>query len=193
MALLKVEVIIYEPSFDINNGNYYDVSPFEPNKRTSIRYRCGCKSDSYYSTNSEFNRHIKNKTHIKWLETYKEPTFLKELKEYKIIIEEQENEIKRNNYQTKKIKNELEEELKKKDILLQKLKEEHNNEIKKNELYIIKLKEEYSYNLKQNEYKINKIKEEMETKKIENDNIINELKNEIKKKNSIIKKKEKRN
>ena len=176
MALLLVEVNIYEPSFDINTGTYYDVSPFEPNKRKNIRYTCGCKSDTYYSNNSEFNRHIKNKTHIKWLENYKEPIFLKELKEYKKTIEEKDNEIRRKNYQIKKIINEYDEKLKEKDILVDKLKEEHLNKIKENEVHVLKLKDEYSYNLKQNEYKINMLKDEIERKKIDSDTIINDLK-----------------
>lgn len=125
MALVKLEIVVYEPTFNIDTNKYYDKSPFEANKRGNNTYRCGCKNDCYYSNNSEFNRHIKNKYHIKWLENYKEPEFMKEMKEYKKLIEEKENEIKRCHFQMKKIIKEYEEQLKEKDLLLDKIKKEH--------------------------------------------------------------------
>lgn len=98
MALVNVETLIYEPSFNIDTNTYYDVYPFQPNKRNNTKYSCDCKKNAFYSNYSVFNNHMKTKGHMKWLETYKEPEIVKEIKEYKKMIEEKDNIIKRYMY-----------------------------------------------------------------------------------------------
>ena len=60
----------YTPQFNENNGKYEDKSPFVKGERKCIQYKCSCKSGTLFSGYSQFQQHIKSKTHQEYIVNY---------------------------------------------------------------------------------------------------------------------------
>ena len=82
--LVQVFCDIYKPTFDENNDEYIDKSPYKPYERNCIRYECRCKAGSYFVGNTMFKQHIKSKTHKDFIQNYSK--YYKEVDESKEII-----------------------------------------------------------------------------------------------------------
>tara|TARA_B100000214_G_C23959628_1_gene624586 strand:+ start:1488 stop:1916 length:429 start_codon:yes stop_codon:yes gene_type:complete len=82
--LVKVFSDIYKPTFNENNDEYIDTSPYKPYERNCIRYECRCKAGSYFIGNTMFKQHIKSKTHKDFIANYSK--YYKEVDESKEII-----------------------------------------------------------------------------------------------------------
>lgn len=64
---LATEPEIYIPSID-NNNNYIDKTPSFNNLKNGIRCSCGARKDKKYDSITNFNAHLKTKSHKKWIE-----------------------------------------------------------------------------------------------------------------------------
>lgn len=82
--IVQVFCDIYKPTFDENNDEYIDKSPYKPYERNCIRYECRCKAGSYFVGNRMFKQHIKSKTHKDFIQNYSK--YYKEVDESKEII-----------------------------------------------------------------------------------------------------------
>ncbi len=82
--IVQVFCDIYKPTFDENNDEYIDKSPYKPYERNCIRYECRCKAGSYFVGNTMFKQHIKSKTHKDFIQNYSK--YYKEVDESKEII-----------------------------------------------------------------------------------------------------------
>lgn len=57
----------YVPNFNEDNGEYYDVCPYEKFSRCQkITYRCPCISGRSLNTRQQFLQHFDTKTHTTW-------------------------------------------------------------------------------------------------------------------------------
>lgn len=101
-ALVTTKHIEYKPSFNNDDGKYYDECPYMPYQRNRQVYKCACKSGFTFCSSAEFNQHIKSMTHKKWLKEYTDKTVNDtETKELRIMIGQLEN---RNRVLTRKFK-----------------------------------------------------------------------------------------
>ena len=112
---LVAEPPTYTPQFNENSGKFEDKSPFVKGERKCIQYKCSCKSGTLFSGYSQFQQHIKSKTHQEYIDNYeknnKEVDDLKIEKndllakngvlENKILILENKNQVL--NVQNKKL------------------------------------------------------------------------------------------
>lgn len=73
---------IYKPVLDTETGEWKDHCPFQPRSRNNDTYRCCCMHTASFNTKVAFNTHIKSQCHQKYL------------RDYKYIIEEQEQREK---------------------------------------------------------------------------------------------------
>ena len=101
--LVQVFCDIYKPTFDENNDEYIDKSPYKPYERNCIRYECRCKAGSYFVGNTMFKQHIKSKTHKDFIENYSK--YYKEVDESKEIINNLKIENELLNRKINKLKN----------------------------------------------------------------------------------------
>ena len=91
-ALVTTKLIDYKPSFNNDDGKYFDESPYRAYQRNRPVYKCACKSGVIFSNSGDFNQHIKSMTHKEWLKTYKESVVDEtEIKELRIMIGKLEN------------------------------------------------------------------------------------------------------
>ena len=67
---LVAEPPTYSPQFNENSGKYEDKSPFVKGERKCIQYKCSCKSGTLFSGYSQFQQHIKSKTHQEYIDNY---------------------------------------------------------------------------------------------------------------------------
>lgn len=66
--MLAVEPDMYSPNMD-EFGNYVDYVPSSSHFNHGLRCPCGTRCDSVvHDTPSRFAKHIKTKTHVKWME-----------------------------------------------------------------------------------------------------------------------------
>jgi hypothetical protein len=79
----------YHPVFNFNTQAYEDLCPIPPRK-SGFHYVCKCNHTSFH-TMSEFKRHIKNKTHSRYISNYLEN--MKETEEFVSLIKQQRIEI----------------------------------------------------------------------------------------------------
>tara|TARA_Y100001970_G_scaffold213241_1_gene260511 strand:- start:1134 stop:1490 length:357 start_codon:yes stop_codon:yes gene_type:complete len=89
--LISTQIKIYEPQFNTDTDQYYDKSPFKKYER-GITHKCPCKIGKLFSNLTQYNQHIKTKTHQNYIMNYKnhnqELDSLKE--EIKGLIKEKE-------------------------------------------------------------------------------------------------------
>ena len=109
--IISLQKNIYIPSFDENNDEYIDISPYKPYMRNPIQYECRCRAGCTFTGNSGFKQHIKSKTHRDFIKNYKK--YYAEVDKANLMIKELrvENEfLKRKNLQYQKEIDELKEE-----------------------------------------------------------------------------------
>lgn len=103
--LVQVYTDIYKPAFDENTDEYIDKSPYKPYERNCIRFECRCKAGAYFIGYSQFNQHIKSKTHKDFIVNYKK--YFKELddkiEENKKLLSDNQLLERKNNLQNDKI------------------------------------------------------------------------------------------
>lgn len=98
MTITVLSAKNYFPEYDDEKGKYYDKSPYT-DKMDKELYKCGCKNDCLFNRQSEFNKHIKLKTHIKWVSSYVEPDYIKEINNYKKKLNMNDIEIRKYKYE----------------------------------------------------------------------------------------------
>ena len=54
-----------------NTGKFYDKSPFKKHERRGIPHKCHCKTGKLFNTLTQYNQHIKTKTHKNYIQNYK--------------------------------------------------------------------------------------------------------------------------
>ena len=70
MEIVSTQTKIYKPEFDTENDNYYDKSPFKKYER-GIPHKCNCKIGKLFNNLTQYNQHIKTKTHKNYIQNYK--------------------------------------------------------------------------------------------------------------------------
>lgn len=70
MSISKIVNEIYVPQFDENKNCYIDITPYKPYEKNRIHYSCPCKAGVVFTCNSEYNQHIKSKTHKNYLKNF---------------------------------------------------------------------------------------------------------------------------
>ena len=86
MEIVSTQTKIYKPEFDPNTGKFYDKSPFKKHERRGIPHKCNCKIGKLFNTLTQYNQHIKTKTHQNYIQNYKNhnqelDSFKEEIKE----------------------------------------------------------------------------------------------------------------
>ena len=109
--LIAVYNSIYIPSFDENEDEYIDKSPYKPYQRNCIRFECRCKAGASFVNNTMFKQHIKTKTHKDFIKNYKK--YYKEIDESKEIINSLKVELELLSRKNKKLTEENEQLLQK--------------------------------------------------------------------------------
>lgn len=71
MEIVSTQTKIYKPEFDPNTGKFYDKSPFKKHERRGIPHKCHCKTGKLFNTLTQYNQHIKTKTHKNYIQNYK--------------------------------------------------------------------------------------------------------------------------
>lgn len=71
MEIVSTQTKIYKPEFDPNTGKFYDKSPFKKHERRGIPHKCHCKTGKLFNTLTQYNQHIKTKTHQNYIQNYK--------------------------------------------------------------------------------------------------------------------------
>ena len=72
MEIVNVDKSLYCPVFNPDSDEYEDVSPFYKNQRSIGRtYYCACKSNSGFSTYSQWKNHVNLKIHKDYMNNYK--------------------------------------------------------------------------------------------------------------------------
>ena len=110
MEIVSTQTKIYKPEFDTEKDIYYDKSPFKKYER-GIPHKCPCKIGKLFNNLTQYNQHIKTKTHKNYIQNYKNHN--QELDSANERIKEltKENELlKRMNLQLQKRNYELENE-----------------------------------------------------------------------------------
>ncbi len=70
MELTQTQSSIYYPRLDTTNGKYIDECPIPPyNRNKFLEYHCLCNNSKFYNM-SEYKKHIKLKSHTRFLENY---------------------------------------------------------------------------------------------------------------------------
>jgi hypothetical protein len=70
MELKQIQYTIYQPKLDIDTGKYIDDCPIPPyNRNKGLEYHCLCNNSKFY-TMSEYKKHIKLKSHERFLNNY---------------------------------------------------------------------------------------------------------------------------
>ena len=87
MAIVGQQV--YHPVFNFETQEYEDVCPIPPRK-SGFQYVCKCIHTTFH-TMSEFKRHIKNKSHTRYISNYLDN--MKETEEFISLIKQQRVEI----------------------------------------------------------------------------------------------------
>ena len=87
MALVGQQV--YHPVFNFVSQEYEDACPIPPRK-SGFHYVCKCNHTTFH-TMSEFKRHIKNKSHTRYISNYLDN--MKETEEFISLIKQQRVEI----------------------------------------------------------------------------------------------------
>ena len=70
MEIVSTQTKIYKPEYDTENDNYYDKSPFKKYER-GIPHKCNCKIGKLFNNLTQYNQHIKTKTHKNYIQNYK--------------------------------------------------------------------------------------------------------------------------
>jgi len=145
-AIIPTTYKEYKPILDITSGKYYDESPVNKGEHNSIHYRCSCKKGSIFRTFTEYNQHIKTSAHQL------------HLKDYHIIVENEENEKNKNNNLLKE--NEiLKRKLINRENEIEKLKKE-NEIFKEKYMNMVRKCGAFATNMTKNKKKIDKLKQE---------------------------------
>ena len=72
MEIVNVDKSLYCPVFNPETNEYEDLSPFYKNRRSiGNTYYCACKSNSGFSTYSQWKNHINLKIHKDYMNNYK--------------------------------------------------------------------------------------------------------------------------
>ena len=71
MEIVSTQTKIYKPEFNPNTGKFYDKSPFKKHERRGIPHKCHCKTGKLFNTLTQYNQHIKTKTHQNYIQNYK--------------------------------------------------------------------------------------------------------------------------
>ena len=71
MEIVSTQTKIYKPEFDTEKDIYYDKSPFKKHERRGIPHKCHCKTGKLFNTLTQYNQHIKTKTHQNYIQNYK--------------------------------------------------------------------------------------------------------------------------
>ncbi len=87
MALIGQQM--YHPVFNFETQDYEDLCPIPPRK-SGFQYVCKCNHTTFH-TMSEFKRHVKNKSHARYISNYLEN--MKETEEFVSLIKKQRIEI----------------------------------------------------------------------------------------------------
>lgn len=87
MAMIGQQM--YHPVFNFETQEYEDVCPIPPRK-SGFHYVCKCNHTTFH-TMTEFKRHVKNKTHLRYISNYLEN--MKETEEFVSLIKQQRIEI----------------------------------------------------------------------------------------------------
>jgi hypothetical protein len=70
MDLTQTQSSIYYPKLDTTNGKYIDECPIPPyNRNKYLEYHCLCNNSKFYNM-SEYKKHIKLKSHVRFLDNY---------------------------------------------------------------------------------------------------------------------------
>jgi len=122
MAITTKQILKYEPTFNIDNGAYEDISPFIKGSRGGQDYICACRhSNKSFHSYSGWKAHTKNDFHEEYIKKYvkiveEEKTGLrskvleleKEIAILKNLIEKTNLRAERiNRFERSKIKNDL--------------------------------------------------------------------------------------
>jgi hypothetical protein len=78
--LIATHNCIYIPPMCITKGTFYDKSPYKPYERNCQVYECRCCAGKSFRGNSEYNNHIKSKTHKEFIKNY--PKYYKEVDQH---------------------------------------------------------------------------------------------------------------
>ena len=70
MEIVSTQTKIYKPEFNTDTGIFYDKSPFKKH-HSGIPHKCPCKIGKLFNTYTQYNQHIKTKTHQNYIENYK--------------------------------------------------------------------------------------------------------------------------
>lgn len=71
MAIIATETVQYIPQFNIDTGNYEDVSPFIRNQRGGQTYTCSCRhSNKSFHNYSGWKLHTNNDFHKTYITNY---------------------------------------------------------------------------------------------------------------------------
>ena len=126
-----IELLIYEPTFNVESGKFEDACPYRPRERSRSLYTCRCKAGTEISSIPQYRSHINSSCHKNYIENY---SFFK-----KEVIEEKElNKLLKysNEILTRK---------------LNKKEEEHKELITSYEKVLKSFKKYYEHNRKQTE------------------------------------------
>ena len=80
---------MYHPVYNFDTQEYEDECPIPPRK-SGFHYVCKCNHTTFH-TMTEFKRHMKNKTHLRYISSYLEN--MKETEEFVSLIKQQRVEI----------------------------------------------------------------------------------------------------
>ena len=70
MDIVPLTKELYKPDYDADRGTYYDRSPFAKRSRNNPVIECRCRVGTFLRTHSQFQTHIKTKTHQLFLDSY---------------------------------------------------------------------------------------------------------------------------
>ena len=83
MSMIKtIEMIIYEPIFNVENDTFEDTCPYKSRERNRAIFTCRCKAGTEISSIPQYRSHINSSCHKNYIENY---SFFK-----KEVIEEKE-------------------------------------------------------------------------------------------------------
>lgn len=70
MELTIINKSVYTPKLDIDTGKYIDECPIHPyNRNKELEIHCLCNNSKFYNM-SEYKKHIKLKSHQRFLDNY---------------------------------------------------------------------------------------------------------------------------
>ena len=99
-----IELLIYEPTFNVDNDRFEDFCPYRPRERNRAIFVCRCNPGTEISNRPQYFSHINSSCHKNYIENY---SFFK-----KEVIEEKEYNKKlkySNEILTRKLKKKSEE------------------------------------------------------------------------------------